>query len=173
MNQWKKLKETEIFNSGYRSIIRKTFRLPNGEISDFDIKNEGKAAAVLALTSFGQVIAVEQFRPGPEEVLWELPGGACERDETPAKAITRELLEETGYAGDLTFIGAHYHCAYSSRIKYGFVAVNCYQVHPQDLDKNEFAVIKLLTLKEFKKYLKTGKLTDVDIAYMGLNYLHL
>ncbi|HBV02594.1 MAG TPA: NUDIX hydrolase [Candidatus Komeilibacteria bacterium] len=173
MNHWKKLKETEIFNSGHRSIIRKTFRLPDGEISDFDIKNEGKAAAVLALTSFGQVIAVEQFRPGPEEVLWELPGGACERDETPAKAITRELLEETGYAGDLTFIGAHYHCAYSSRIKYGFVAVNCYQVHPQDLDKNEFAVIKLLTLKEFKKYLKTGKLTDVDIAYMGLNYLHL
>ena len=66
---------------------------------EFYISNEGPSTAVFALTTSNQVILARQFRPGPNAVLDELPGGAIEGGETPEQAGERELLEETGYRG--------------------------------------------------------------------------
>lgn len=57
-------------------------------------------ANVIALTPAREVVLIEQFRFGIEEVTLEIPGGIIDAGESPAEACTRELLEETGYAGD-------------------------------------------------------------------------
>jgi 8-oxo-dGTP pyrophosphatase MutT (NUDIX family) len=53
--------------------------------------------AILARTSDGRFPIVRQYRPAMETFTWELPAGLVERDEVPAEAAARELLEETGY----------------------------------------------------------------------------
>jgi ADP-ribose diphosphatase len=54
---------------------------------------------VIALTPDEQVVMIEQFRHGLEEVTLEVPGGMVDPGESPAEASLRELAEETGYVG--------------------------------------------------------------------------
>ena len=147
--------------------------MPDGHLSDFDIKNEGKVVCILAITKDKKIILAKEYRPGPEKILLELPGGLCEKNETPLKAITRELMEETGYYGKIKFIQKNYQCAYSSRIKYCFIATDCQKIKQQQLEKDEFIEVIKMSLKNFRKHLKTGNLTDTDCAIIGLNYLKL
>jgi ADP-ribose pyrophosphatase len=65
---------------------------------------------------------VKQYRPGPDEILLELPGGCISEEELPEIAARRELLEETGYSGDFQFVGTSFDCAYSTMIRYNFAA---------------------------------------------------
>jgi ADP-ribose pyrophosphatase len=55
---------------------------------------------VIAITEAGELVFVEQFRHGSQEVTIEIPGGMVDPGEDYVTAGTRELLEETGYAGD-------------------------------------------------------------------------
>ena len=55
---------------------------------------------VVALTPRRQILLIRQFRYGSKKVEIEIPGGMVEHLEDPIVAGCRELLEETGYAGE-------------------------------------------------------------------------
>lgn len=55
---------------------------------------------VVALTPERDILLIKQFRYGSNQVEIEIPGGVVEPMESPLEAGCRELLEETGYAGD-------------------------------------------------------------------------
>jgi ADP-ribose pyrophosphatase len=167
---WYKQSESK-YLAGYRRMLKKTFRLPDGTVADYDIKDEGRPVCVLALTLTQAVILAKQFRPGPEQTLLELPGGWVEDSERPEQIVCQELLEETGYVGDFQFVGTNYHCAYSNALRHNYVATNCHRV--QAPVPGEFIEVIEMPLKEFRVYLRSGRLTNVDCAYMGLEFLGL
>jgi Zn-dependent peptidase ImmA (M78 family) len=53
------------------------------------------------------------------------------------------------------------------------VITDCEKVSEQNLEKNEFAEVVLMPLSEFRELLKSGKNTDVEVGYIGLDYLNL
>lgn len=167
---WEKLKETP-YKAGYRRMINKEFKLPNGKIADFDIKGEGEAAAVLAITLENKVLIARQFRPGPEMIIDELPGGAIDKGEDPIEAMKRELLEETGYTGDLEYLGKSMSCAYSTRIVHHFLARNCEKTQELYLEDTEFVEVIEKSIEEFKKQVEEGMFSDNTTAYRGLKRL--
>lgn len=66
----------------------------------------------LAVTLEGRILLVRQYRPAIERFSLELPAGLLEKNEEPAEAMTRELLEETGYSTrSITLIGKTATCA--------------------------------------------------------------
>ncbi len=144
--------------SSFRRISRKTFVLPTGAEADFEIKQEPRAACVLALTTHDTVLLVRQFRPGPEAILLELPGGGVGPGEDPASAAARELLEETGYRGELELAGSSWHCAYSTMRKYHFVARQCVKVQEPTPDKHEFLEVVEMPLADFKQHVGTASI---------------
>ncbi|MFA6307122.1 MAG: NUDIX hydrolase [Patescibacteria group bacterium] len=170
ITSWKKIK-VEPYRAGFRKLLKKTFQLPDGRIVDFDIKDEGPAVCVLALTKDNKVVLARQFRPGPEKILLEMPGGVVEKGEEPEQAMRRELFEETGYAGELKFVGTSFDCAYSTMVRYNFVATDCRKIQEQKLEANEFADVVEMSLEDFRKHLRTGDLTDVESGYLGLDFL--
>ncbi len=104
IKKWKPLERKKIFEKYGRGVEKVIFKMPDGSQADFYISKEEKPVCVLALTRDKKVILAKQFRPGPNKILMELPGGDMEKGEIPEKAMARELLEETGYRGKLKFI---------------------------------------------------------------------
>lgn len=169
---WKKLKE-EPFKAGFRKLIKRTFQLPDNRVVDYDIKHEGMAVCALALTEDKKVVLVKQFRPGPEKILLEMPGGSIEAGEEPEQAMKRELLEETGYIGDFKLVGTSLDCAYSTMIRYVFAVTACKKIQEPELDDNEFAKTVEMSLEDFRNHLRTGELTDVECGYLALDFLSM
>ena len=170
--RWEKLAERRI-RDGYRSIVGRTYRLPSGLEREFEIKLEGDTAVVLALTPGREVVLVREFRPGVEETLLELPGGAVDDGEDPLAAAGRELLEETGYAGSLEHAGTMVDCAYSTRLRHVYTARDVRRVAEPAPEEGEAPEVELLSLELFREHLRGGRLTDVGPAYLALDRLGL
>ncbi len=161
------------FKKYSRKIEKVVFRLPDGTESDFYVKAEGPAAAVLALTPDNLVILVKEYRPGPKLVLDELPGGYVDPNEQPEQTIRREFIEETGYDGDFELVNTCLDDAYSTMVRYCYVAKNCHKVGKPTQTATESTEVVLVPLKEFRERLRSGKMTDIEVGYMCLDYLGL
>jgi len=173
VKKWKEISRELVFQKYSRKIEKVIFKLPDGKETDFYIKREGPAASVLALTKDQKIILVKQYRPGPEGILLELPGGYVDPDEKPEVTMERELLEETGYKGKVQLVTICLDDAYSTMNRYCFVATNCEKKGEPKTGEHEFVEIELLPLDDFRKLLRCGKMTDVEVGYLGLDFLNL
>jgi ADP-ribose pyrophosphatase len=72
----------------------------SAKVHDYYVIHLADAVHVVALTPDEEVLLVRQFRAGSGRDSLEIPGGLVDPGEDPCTAGARELLEETGYAGD-------------------------------------------------------------------------
>ncbi len=170
MQPWKKLGERVLY-SHYRTLLEKKFLLPNGKTEIYETIKAKDIVSILAITENNKVILARQFRPGTEEIYDELPGGFVEDGASPEQTAKKELLEETGYQGDLKFVGISAESAYSGTINHCFVSTNCKKVSKQSLDDSEFVDVIELSLPDFRKHLREGNCTTKIAGYLGLEFL--
>lgn len=166
--EWKKIREEE-HQFGFRKLLARYFTMPDGREARFDLTNTGAIVNVLAFTTDGHIIIAKQFRPGPEKVMMEMPGGFVDESETPEQAAARELLEETGYVADRIELLAHtYPDGYSTTHKYRFVAFDCKKTAETAHELDEFIEVELLTMDEFRRAADAGESTDAETFYRYL-----
>ncbi|MDX3634380.1 NUDIX hydrolase [Streptomyces europaeiscabiei] len=170
---WEEISRSKVHEAYGRTVVEVTYRLPSGAVHVFSVRDDRPSVAVLALTTDGRTLVTRQFRPGPGRFMYELPGGYVDDGETPLAAAGRELLAETGYAGDLTLAGQCFSDSYSSSVKFCAVAVNCTFRRPPQPDDTEFIEVSKVLPGELRRLLRSGDATDVDLAYMGLDALGL
>lgn len=173
--KWKEISREEVFSKYGRKIEKVIYKFPNGNKSDYYIKSEGPYTCTFGITEDNKVILAEQFRPGPNKILLELPGGVMEKGEESIVSAKREFLEETGYDGNFQFIGMAYDDAYNTLYRHCFVATDCKKIKEikNSEDGSEVTNVKLLTLEEFRKLLRSGSMTDIEVGYLGLDFLNL
>lgn len=155
----------------HKRIAVKRFQLPNGLEETFFIDQDKDSVQVFCITKEADVILVQQYRAGPEELTLELPGGGMEEGEEPLKAGIRELQEETGYVGDATYLGSLSYSPYSSGRRHCVLVINAVRVSNQKLDPNEFVTMLKMPLRDFRSKIKSGEIRGFDLAYMGLDYI--
>ncbi|MDP3957016.1 MAG: NUDIX hydrolase [bacterium] len=174
VERWEELSREEVFQKYGRGIEKRVYRLPHGGEADFYLASGHDSIACLALTRDQKIILVRQFRPGPAQVLLEMPGGGALPEEGLQAAIERELLEETGYKGKAEFIGSVLPSAYATYQKNIFVITECEKVaEPKLEDNGEVVEAVLLPLDEFRALLRSGQMTDVELGYLALDHLNL
>ncbi len=78
----------------------------DGGVHDFYVVEAPDWINVIPLTKENEVVLIEQYRHGTEEVSLEIPGGMVDPGEEPHMTAARELFEETGYeATEVVFLG--------------------------------------------------------------------
>lgn len=169
---WPKLKE-KVSYKGYQVVTQTTFLCPDGTEFTYDIVGKYHTVCTVAMTDDNHFVMVEQFRPGPEQYIAELPAGRLNDGEEPMAAAARELLEETGYQGEMEFLHQSFFSAYSPRIRYNFLARNCRKVAEPLQEPGEFITVKLLSSQEFFDYIVNGGSTDVEAGFAALYRLGL
>jgi 8-oxo-dGTP pyrophosphatase MutT (NUDIX family) len=127
---------------------------------------------VVAFTTGGELLLVEQFRHGIDASTLEVIGGVCDRDELPALTAQRELLEETGHvAGRWQELGScHPNPAVQNNRCHFYLAQDCAPVAELDLDPSEELRVWAAPWAEAERMLRAGVL---DHALVMAAFLRL
>lgn len=173
IEKWQLIDQALYPGLNYRQIDRRVYRLPDNQSHIFDIIINRPVAVALALTPDRKVILAEQYRPGPDAILKEMPAGVIDEGETPTQAMNRELLEETGYSGEIEYIGSCFRDAYSTIVLHSFVVHNCRPIQVPRPEADEFIEVTTMSLDEFRRHLRIGRLTDIAAGYLALDHLGL
>lgn len=172
LQKWTKTAERYAYR-GWRGMLVRTFRLPNGQSADYDVIDNAPYVVVAAFTPAREAILIRQFRPGPEEILSSFCEGYVDKDETPERAAARELLEETGYrAGEIRYL-REIRSAYTTERRLCLVATDCQPIAKPQGDEDEFIEVFTLPLAEFRAWMQgeDSGFTTVDAAYLALDAL--
>jgi ADP-ribose pyrophosphatase len=172
---WKRIAPTITNKIGYRTILVKHFELPSGLVVDRTVMNEDgwAAACAIVITKDKQVVVARQFRPGPEKIFDEIPGGIVDPDETPEVCVLREVREETGYvAGKVEYLGASYYDAYVGGERHYFLLADCTQGAdgPQPTPDEDIEV-HTIPVAELIANAKKGLMTDPGAVLMAYDRL--
>ncbi len=140
-----------------------------GKVHDYYVLDLADAVHVVALTPAGAVLLVRQFRAGSGRDSQEIPGGLVDPGEDPCTAGARELLEETGYAGDPpVLLGTLWSnpSLLTSRIS-TVVISNARLVAEPDPDQSEELTIERVPADEIPRMIREGRI-DHALVVVGL-----
>lgn len=90
---------TEIYRGKRLRVVKELYSLPSGREKERVVIHPGDAAAMLPIEG-NSCILLRQFRFAIGECLCEAPAGTMDPGETPLATAQRELIEETGLAGE-------------------------------------------------------------------------
>jgi ADP-ribose pyrophosphatase len=143
----------------------------SGRAHDYYVMHLADAVNVIALTPGPdeQLVMVRQFRAGSARDSLEPPGGLLDPGEDPCAAGARELLEETGYAGDTpVLLGSAWSnpSIMTSRI-YHVVIADARRVAEPRPDELEEVSIELVPARDVPAMIRDGRI-DHALSVMGL-----
>lgn len=172
---WKRKAPTEVTKVGRRTIVTKTFELPDGTIETFDLKEAEDFAGVatIAITKDKKAVVVNLFRPGPEKVMQEIPGGGVNSMEDPAIAAERELREETGYkVGSIAYLGYCHYDSYTNGKRHYFLARDCEPSgEGQKLDAEEQLTVEEISIEQLIANAMHAHMTDPGAVLLAYDTL--
>lgn len=164
MNSWETIHRKTVYEAGPVKLDEVQALDPNGNQKTRVLMSVGgDTSLVVPELDNGNYLVASQYRVGLESPTLEFPNGGIETGETPEQAAHRELREETGAEGKMTFLGAFRPLA-------GLVDLNVYVFHCKvhnraaaQLEDYEDISIEELSLDEINKKIKEGEGGD---AYM-------
>lgn len=174
----KTISRKEIFDGHIFKVVVDEVELPNGlGTAPRELIFHKGAVCVLAVTPEDKIILVKQYRKAIEKVSYEIPAGKLELGEAGSEeaAALRELEEETGYTGDLTFLYQFYSaigfCNEKLRL---YLATNLTKVpNPRPKDADETIELLELTYEECMELVTSGDIEDaktiIALQHYALN----
>ncbi len=143
-----------------------TVRFPDGSVGELELIRHRGAAAVLPVLEpdrggGSEVLLLRQYRYAAGGVIYEVPAGIIEPDETPKDCARRELEEETGFRAarlvELTTI--HTTPGFATEQIHLYAAFNLVP-GTSCADRDEFLEVERMPLSRAVELIHRGEMTD-------------
>jgi len=155
-----------LFRGHIITLERDIIRLVNGQKSEREIIKVANAVAIVAIHN-ENLFLVRQYRYALGSSLLELPAGRLSENEEPINCAQRELQEEIGYRGNLTFLGSFYMApGYSTEIIHYFWGKDL-TWDPRPLDEGEFLQVETIPWQKAVEMTDRGEFLDAK-TIMGI-----
>lgn len=133
-----------------------------GKERKLDIIVHPGSFAIAPVTADGGLVLVRQYRHPARAMLWEIPAGTAEEDESCEDGARRELREETGYtAASWELLCAAYPTPGYSTERVHVYAARDLQAGPQQLEEDERISLRAVTLEEAWAMQAAGEIIDM------------
>ncbi|MGA2297020.1 MAG: NUDIX hydrolase [FCB group bacterium] len=132
-----------------------------GREGNFVVLDSPTWVNIIPITVDNNVLLIEQYRHGIDDLTLEVPGGLVESGEKPRIAAERECLEETGFkgSGEAILIGENYpNPAFLNNICYSFLWTGCTKIKEQSLDRHEDIRVIEVPVNEIKQMILDKKI---------------
>ena len=141
----------------------------SGKTHDYYVTHLADGVHAIALTADQHVVMVRQFRAGSRRDSLETPGGLMEPGEDPCAAGARELLEETGYAGDAPeLLGDIWPIPALLSMRISTIVVrNARPIAAPHLDQSEELTLELVPVRDIPGLISSGQI-DHGVCVAGL-----
>lgn len=161
IEKWKILESRYLIRRPWLTARVDKVELPNGVVHpEYYVLEYPTWVNIIAVTTDGCFVMVEQYRHGLGDVFTELVAGVAEKGEEPLQAARRELLEETGFGGGewqlYTVLSAN--PGSMNNLTYTFLATGVEPMSEQHLDATEDIAVRLLTADEVKAMLLSNEM---------------
>ena len=150
----KKINKCRVFD-----LMCATRHSEDGMKSNFYYLNANNWVTIIPIykndQNIDEFVMVRQFRHGDQQIYTEFPAGIMEKNENPEVAALRELEEETGFTGKLTFIGKlNPNPAILNNTNYTFLAEDLKPLKQgQKLDEEERLHVVHMNIREVGRYM--------------------
>lgn len=179
---WQKLPPEPMVHARVFTLYRERACPPDAQVSEETAKNFYVIHApvwvnIIPITPTGEVVLVEQYRHGIDQVTLEIPGGMMDDhdDRSPADAAAREMEEETGYvAASIEPLGyCHPNPAIQRNRCFSFVGRGVQKLKPTRFDGHEDLAVRLVPLRDIPALITEGRITHalVIVAFYRLSLL--
>ena len=105
LERWKKLSTQVIFTNNWWSYKVDKYLLPSGKEGEYHYCFTHGSAFVVPVHSSGKILMVKQYRYLNDRFSIEFPDGGVKKEDNHEKDAFKELIEETGFEGELEYAG--------------------------------------------------------------------
>jgi len=159
-----------LFEGRVFSLKRERVLEPSGLVATREIVVHPGSAVVLPVLPDGRIVVIRQYRHAAGQYLWELVAGHKDPGESFHRAARRELEEETGYVARKLrkllaifpspgLLGERMEIFLAQGLQKG-------TARPED---DERITVQILTLREAKAWIRSGKIRDAK-SIAGILY---
>ncbi len=100
------IKKYKVFDGKFSNFFITEFEDRNGKLQKWEFLERARDTKAVVVNAYHEdkIILVKQFRFPINMYSIEFPAGLIDEGETPEQTALRELIEETGYNGEVTSV---------------------------------------------------------------------
>jgi ADP-ribose pyrophosphatase len=161
LKKWNKVSTELKFTNAWWSYKVDKYTLPDGSEGEYHYAFTHGSVFIIPITAEGKIILVKQYRYLNDRFSLEFPGGGVKSENDHDTQAEKELIEETGFTGELTYAGMfNPYNGVTNEICKVYIARNLKPSSAYKKDNSEDFIIYELTAREIDKMIRENEIYD-------------